>query len=109
MSGCDRPAFIGTAGQKSMPRRSSFIRLFAKSGIHVGIEHLQRVMQRIAAGNYTFRSPVECCRGTSPIHAAKSRPDLKLLGSVTVEAIAVAAITPIPGMVSRRQLMSLAR
>ena len=54
-------------------------------------------------------SPVECCRGTSPIHAAKSRPDLKLLGSVTVEAIAVAPITPIPGMVSRRQLMSLAR
>src|ERR1700746_468691 len=34
--------------------------------------------------------PVECCRGTSPIHAAKSRPDLKLLGSVTVEAMAVA-------------------
>jgi hypothetical protein len=23
--------------------------------------------------------PVECCRGTSPIHAAKSRPDLKSL------------------------------
>src|SRR3974390_670717 len=54
-------------------------------------------------------SPVECCRGTSPIHAAKSRPDLKLLGSVTVEAMAVAAITPIPGTVSMRQLISLAR
>src|SRR5262247_2198490 len=53
--------------------------------------------------------PVECCRGTSPIHAAKSRPDLKLLGSVTVEAIAVAPITPIPGTVSRRQLISLTR
>ena len=24
---------------------------------------------------------VECCRGTSPIQAAKSRPDLKPLGS----------------------------
>src|SRR6478752_132897 len=54
-------------------------------------------------------APVECCRGTSPIHAAKSRPDLKSLGSVTVEAMAVAPITPIPGTVSRRQLMSLAR
>src|ERR1700730_4581696 len=32
--------------------------------------------------------PVECCRGTSPIHAAKSRPDLRSLGSVTVEAMA---------------------
>jgi hypothetical protein len=32
--------------------------------------------------------PVECCRGTSPIHAAKSRPDLKPLGSATVEAMA---------------------
>ena len=48
-------------------------------------------------------------RCTSPIHAAKSRPDLKLLGSVTVEAMAVAAITPIPGTVSMRQLISLAR
>src|SRR3954447_18432267 len=48
--------------------------------------------------------PVECCRGTSPIHAAKSRPDLKPPGSATVEAMAVAPITPIPGTVSRRQL-----
>jgi hypothetical protein len=53
-------------------------------------------------------APVECCRGTSPTHAAKSRPDLKSLGSVTVEAMAV-AITPIPGTVSMRQLISLAR
>src|SRR5262249_26165434 len=53
--------------------------------------------------------PVECCRGTSPIHAAKSRPDLKALGSVTVEAMAVAPITPIPGTVSRRQLISSGR
>ena len=59
MRGCDRPAFIGTAGQQSMPGRGGFIRLFAEPGIHVGIEHLQRVMQRIAAGNYTFRSAGE--------------------------------------------------
>jgi hypothetical protein len=32
--------------------------------------------------------PVECRPGTSPIQAAKSRPDLKPLGSVTVEAMA---------------------
>ena len=56
MSGCDCPAFIGTAASKSMPERGGFIRLFAEPGIHVGIEYLQRVMQRIAAGNYTFRS-----------------------------------------------------
>jgi hypothetical protein len=37
-----------------MPRRSSFIRLFTKSGIHVGIEHLQWVMQGIATGNRPF-------------------------------------------------------
>ena len=38
-----------------------------------------------------------------------TRPDLKPLGSATVEAMAVAPITPIPGTVSRRQLISLAR
>ncbi len=48
-------------------------------------------------------------RGTSPIHAAKSRPVLKAPASATVEAMAVAPITPIPGTVSRRQLMSLSR
>ena len=46
MSGCDRPAFIGTASQKSMPGRCSFIRLFAKSGIYVGIEHLSALGQK---------------------------------------------------------------
>ena len=43
--------------------------------------------------------PVDICRGTSPIQAAKSRPDRKILGFVTVAAIADAPITPIPGMV----------
>jgi len=46
--------------------------------------------------------PVEFCRGTSPIHAAKSRPDRKTVGSATVAAIAVAPMTPMPGMVSSR-------
>src|SRR5215470_16222822 len=53
--------------------------------------------------------PVEFWRGTSPIHAARSRPDLKALGSVTVAAIAVATITPTPGIDSSRWLISLAR
>jgi len=48
-------------------------------------------------------------RHKSDPRAAKSRPDLKALGSVTVEAMAVAPITPIPGTVSRRRLTSLAR
>src|SRR6266536_6066330 len=34
--------------------------------------------------------PVESWRGTSPIQAAKSRPDRNAVGSVTVAAIAVA-------------------
>ena len=46
---------------------------------------------------------------TSPIQAAKSRPDPKTFGSGTVAAIAVAPITPIPGMVSNRWLASCER
>src|SRR5437660_1359014 len=34
--------------------------------------------------------PVESCRGTSPIQAAKLRPDRKTVGSATVAAIALA-------------------
>ena len=52
--------------------------------------------------------PVESSRGTSPIQAAKSRPDRKAFGSTTVAAMAVAPITPIPGMVSSRLLVSFA-
>ena len=52
---------------------------------------------------------VEFCLGTSPIQAANSRPDLKTPASGTVAAIAVAPITPMPGMVSRRRLASLER
>ena len=52
--------------------------------------------------------PAESSRGTSPIQAAKSRPDRKAFGSTTVAAMAVAPITPIPGMVSSRLLVSFA-
>src|SRR3954463_10276880 len=43
------------------------------------------------------------------IHAAKSRPDRKTVGSATVAAIAVAPMMPMPGMVSSRWLAGLAR
>src|SRR5262252_3428574 len=41
---------------------------------------------------------VESSRGTSPFQAAKSRPLRKIVGSTTVAAIAVAPMTPMPGM-----------
>jgi len=53
--------------------------------------------------------PVESCRGTSPIQAAKSRPDRNALASVTVAVMALAPRKPIPGMVATRLLASLAR
>jgi transposase len=53
--------------------------------------------------------PAESSRGTSPIQAAKSRPDRKAFGSTTVAAMAVAPKTPIPGMVSSRLLVSFER
>src|SRR5262245_20068690 len=40
---------------------------------------------------------------------AKSRPDRKIVGSVTVATIAVAPITPMPGIASTRWLASLER
>lgn len=47
--------------------------------------------------------PVELCRGTSPIHAAKSRPDRKIAGSGTVAERREAMIGPMPGIVARRR------
>src|SRR4051812_5585505 len=54
-------------------------------------------------------APVDICRGTSPIQAAKSRPDRKILGFVTVAAMADAPISPMPGTVWIRLLSLLAR
>src|SRR5436190_17405826 len=48
--------------------------------------------------------PLELLRGTRPMKAARSRPDLNALGSVMVAASAVAPMTPMPGMVSSRRL-----
>jgi hypothetical protein len=48
--------------------------------------------------------PVEFCRGTRPSQAANSRPLRKPLGSVTVAAIAVAMIGPMPGILASRWL-----
>lgn len=53
--------------------------------------------------------PLECCLGTSPIQAEKSRPDRKDLGSVTLATRAVANAGPTPGMSSSRLLISLDR
>jgi hypothetical protein len=52
--------------------------------------------------------PVELWRGTSPSQAANWRPLAKLLGSGTDAAIALAMTGPIPGMVAKRRLASLA-
>ena len=48
--------------------------------------------------------PVEFCRGTSPIQAAISRPDLNTEGSAMEAANALAVTGPTPGMVARRWL-----
>ena len=50
---------------------------------------------------------VEFFRGTRPSEAANSRPLRKPLGSVTVAAIAVAMIGPMPGIVASRWLTGL--
>ena len=53
--------------------------------------------------------PVDSSRETMPIQAAKSRPVLKIEASGTVATIALAPMTPIPGMVSARVLSTFLR
>src|SRR5262245_44755549 len=53
--------------------------------------------------------PVECCRGTKPIHAARLRPDENTFQSPTSATSAVATIGPTPGISSSRRLSSLER
>src|SRR5262249_22984494 len=53
--------------------------------------------------------PLECCFGTRPIQAEKSRPDRKALGSATLATRAVASAGPTPGISSSRLLASLDR
>src|SRR6202049_2572664 len=50
--------------------------------------------------------PVECCFGTSPIQAARLRPDEKAFQSPTSATSAVATIGPMPGISSKRLLAS---
>ena len=84
----------------------------------------RRMAQRISAAAPTINSrlksrwpildilpsrglpPVECCRGTSPSQAEKSRPRRKLSIGGAKAWIAVALIGPIPGMVIRRRASS---
>lgn len=47
--------------------------------------------------------PLECCRGTSPSHAAKSRPFRKACPCPIDATIAVAPSGPIPGISSKRR------
>ena len=54
-------------------------------------------------------APLECCFGTSPIQAEKSRPDRKAFGSATLATRAVASAGPTPGISSSRLLVSLDR
>ena len=53
--------------------------------------------------------PDEFCLGTSPSQAANCRPDLKVVGSGTLAASAVAVMTPTPGIVSSRWLAAFCR
>ena len=50
--------------------------------------------------------PVEYCRGTKPIHAARLRPDENVFQSPTSASSAVATIGPTPGISSSRRLSS---
>ena len=52
--------------------------------------------------NNCARPPVECWRGTSPNHAANSRPLRNVFTSPTAATNAVAVIGPIPGIPSNR-------
>jgi hypothetical protein len=45
-----------------------------------------------------FLALLEFCRGTSPIQAARSLPDLKAVGSGTVATMALASTGPTPGI-----------
>ena len=51
--------------------------------------------------------PLECCFGTSPIQAEKSRPERNAFGSAILATKAVARAGPTPGTSSSRLLVSL--
>ena len=53
--------------------------------------------------------PLEFCRGTSPIQAARALPDLKAVGSGTVATMALASTGPTPGTSINRQPNSVDR
>lgn len=53
--------------------------------------------------------PVECCRGVSPTHAAKSRPRRNVSGGGAKVAKAVAISGPMPGIAIRRRAVSSSR
>lgn len=54
----------------------------------------------------TLRPPVLCCRGTSPIEAAKFRPPANWATLPTYDARRIAVMVPIPGIDSNRVAFS---
>jgi hypothetical protein len=50
--------------------------------------------------------PVDCCSGTSPIHAARLRPDRNAFQSPISATRAVATIGPMPGIASNHRFAS---
>ncbi len=54
-------------------------------------------------------SPLEFCFGTRPGQAANCRPERNCPGSLAVATIAVAVITPTPGMATSLRLASFSR
>jgi hypothetical protein len=53
--------------------------------------------------------PLGCWSGTSPIHAANFRPQLKQLASPIEATSAFAVMGPIPGICANLRLTSLSR
>src|SRR5262245_6741549 len=56
-----------------------------------------------------FFASLECCFGTKPIQAEKSRPDRNAFGSAILATRAVASARPTPGISSSRLLVSCER
>src|SRR5262245_37552738 len=56
-----------------------------------------------------FFASLECCFGTKPIQAEKSRPDRNAFGSAILATRAVASAGPTPGISSSRLLVSCER
>jgi|GEM_PF-5740518 len=66
---------------------------------------MRYVSPRLRIPSRLFLPPLECCRGTSPNHAASYLPLSKFLASPIEATITVAVRGPIPGIASRPGLV----